>query len=191
MYQAISAYMNACARNTMICLTVFAVIADTVFGVFRAMKEKKFNTSVGIDGAIRKIGMIVSLLFCVITDQLVHINLINVVPEEARVTMGWTGTIGTTEFFGLLYVAYEAVSILKNMALCGLPVKGIWNVVRKFLGKYTDELPDTDELEQKMKKSCLKSKKEKQAKRDEKRNQNTENSEQITENSDQAAPAEE
>ena len=33
------------------------------------------------------------------------------------------------------------------MALCGLPVKKVWEKVREFLAKYTDELPDTDELD--------------------------------------------
>lgn len=35
----------------------------------------------------------------------------------------------------------------KAMALCGLPVKKVWEKVREFLAKYTDELPDTDELD--------------------------------------------
>ena len=52
--------------------------------------------------------------------------------------------IGIAEFFGIIYIGFEAVSILKNMALCGLPVKRIWFKVREFLGKYTDELPDND-----------------------------------------------
>ena len=55
--------------------------------------------------------------------------------------------MGVAEFFALLYIAYEVVSIFKNMALCGLPVKKVWATVRAFLGKYTDELPDTDELD--------------------------------------------
>ena len=37
--------------------------------------------------------------------------------------------------------------ITDNMALCGLPVKKVWEKVREFLAKYTDELPDTDELD--------------------------------------------
>lgn len=44
-------------------------------------------------------------------------------------------------------VTHEVVSIFKNMALCGLPVKKVWEKVREFLAKYTDELPDTDELD--------------------------------------------
>ena len=43
--------------------------------------------------------------------------------------------------------AFGVVSIFKNMALCGLPVKKVWEKVREFLAKYTDELPDTDELD--------------------------------------------
>ena len=46
-----------------------------------------------------------------------------------------------------LYMIDEVVSIFKNMALCGLPVKKVWEKVREFLAKYTDELPDTDELD--------------------------------------------
>ena len=40
-----------------------------------------------------------------------------------------------------LYIAYEIVSILKNMSLCGLPVKKVWRTVKKALSKYTNELP--------------------------------------------------
>lgn len=50
-------------------------------------------------------------------------------------------TVGTMEFFALLYIAYEIVSILKNMSLCGLPVKKVWHTVKKALSKYTNELP--------------------------------------------------
>ena len=90
--------------------------------------------------------MLVSLVFLAVIDRLVHINLIGFIPEEARAYFPQSiSTIGLAEFFGLLYLCYEVVSILKNMALCGLPVKKLWEAVRKFLGKYTEELPDTEE----------------------------------------------
>ena len=63
-------------------------------------------------------------------------------PEEIRKYLG--SRIGIAEFFGIIFIGFEAVSVLKNMALCGLPVKGLWVKVREFLGKYTDELPDND-----------------------------------------------
>lgn len=42
---------------------------------------------------------------------------------------------------------YEDRQTIEAMALCGLPVKKVWEKVREFLAKYTDELPDTDELD--------------------------------------------
>lgn len=132
-------------HNKIIQLVVAAVIFDTIFGVIRAARERKFNSCFGIDGAIRKISMIVSLCGLLIVDYLVKINLIGFVPEQVRTWIG-VETIGAAEFFGLLYIAYEIVSILKNMYLCGLPVKRVWSVVRNFLSNYTDELPDADEI---------------------------------------------
>lgn len=138
--------LDTLAHNTIIQLVVIAVVMDTLFGAGRALKQHKFNSSVGIDGAIRKISMLVSLVFLAVIDGLVHINLIGFIPEEARAYFPQSiSTIGLAEFFGLLYLCYEVVSILKNMALCGLPVKKLWETVRKFLGKYTEELPDTEE----------------------------------------------
>lgn len=144
--EAFKILVDTLAHNTIIQLVVIAVVMDTLFGAGRALKQHKFNSSVGIDGTIRKISMLVSLVFLAVIDRLVHINLIGFIPEEARAYFPQSiSTIGLAEFFGLLYLCYEVVSILKNMALCGLPVKKLWEAVRKFLGKYTEELPDTEE----------------------------------------------
>lgn len=144
--EALKFLLDELAHNTIIQLVVIAVVMDTLFGAGRALKQHKFNSSVGIDGAIRKISMLVSLVFLAVIDSLVHINLIGFIPEEARAYFPQSiSTIGLAEFFGLLYLCYEVVSILKNMALCGLPVKRLWEAVRNFLGKYTEELPDTEE----------------------------------------------
>nr|WP_288827439.1 phage holin family protein [uncultured Clostridium sp.] len=122
-------------------LVILAVVMDTCFGCIRAIKEHKFNSCFGIDGAIRKISMVASLAFLLILDRIVHLNLIGFIPEAIRSYLPVNG-IGVAEFFGLLYIAYELVSILKNMTLCGLPVKRLWETVKKFLTQYTDELPD-------------------------------------------------
>lgn len=138
--------LTALVTNKIIELVVIAVVMDTIFGVFRAIKHRSFNSSVGIDGAIRKISMLVSIAFLAFIDTLVHINLIGFIPEEVRSYLPQSiSAIGLAEFFGLLYLCYEVVSILKNMVLCGLPVKKLWEAVRKFLGKYTEELPDDEE----------------------------------------------
>lgn len=146
MNMTLTQFIDAAAHNKIIQLVVLAIVCDTIFGVLRAVKEKRFNSCAGIDGAIRKIGMLISLVFMLAIDVLVKINLIAFIPENVRTYLGLT-TVGVAEFFSLLYIAYEVVSILKNMTLCGLPIKGIWQKVRAFLTKYTDELPDTDELD--------------------------------------------
>lgn len=138
--------VDAMLHNVIFRLVVLAVVMDTVFGAGRAIKQRSFNSSVGIDGAIRKISMLVSIMFLGLMDYLVKINLIGFIPEDVRMFLpAGLDSIGLAEFFGILYLAYEIVSILKNMTLCGLPVKGVWEAVRKFLGTYTEELPDTDE----------------------------------------------
>jgi len=139
-------FIDAAAKNKVIELVVLAIVFDTIFGVLRAAREKKFNSCAGIDGAIRKIGMLISLVLMLAIDMLIKVNLIGFIPEAARNHLGLS-SVGVAEFFAILYIAYEAVSIFKNMALCGLPVKKVWAAVRTFLSRYTDELPDADELE--------------------------------------------
>lgn len=139
-------FINTAAHNKLIELVVLAIVFDTIFGVLRAIREKRFNSCAGIDGAIRKVGMLISLVFMLAIDQLIKVNLIGFIPEAVRTQLG-LNTVGVAEFFALLYIAYEVVSILKNMALCGLPVKKVWEKIREFLSNYTEELPDTEELD--------------------------------------------
>lgn len=147
--EVLETILAALKTNVIIELVIIALVMDTIFGAGRAVKQHRFNSSVGIDGAIRKISMLVSLIFLAVIDNLVHINLIGFIPEEVRNYLPHTiSRIGLAEFFGILYLCYEIVSVLKNMALCGLPVKKLWVTVRKFLGKYTEELPDTEEQDE-------------------------------------------
>lgn len=126
----------------------FAVAIDTVFGLGRAIKQRKWNSSFGINGAIRKIAMMACITFTALLDAMCHFNLIVLFDQEIVGYLSKIGIVhvGFAEFFGLLFVAYECVSILKNMYLCGLPVKWVWARVYNFLHKYTDELPDTEEI---------------------------------------------
>lgn len=133
-------FLEYAAGNRMLQLVLIAVVCDTILGVLRAVREHKFNSTLGIDGAIRKIAMIFSLFFMLLIDKVIQVNLIAFIPETVRGYIGLT-TVGVAEFFALLYIAYEVVSILKNMTLCGLPVQKVWNKVRELLGKYTDEMP--------------------------------------------------
>ena len=76
-----------------------------------------------------------------------QLNLAFMLPQEWINYLG-TDQIGLCEFFSILFILYEAVSILKNMLLCGLPIPARFrNVLEKMLDYFTDELPDTEEVQ--------------------------------------------
>ena len=123
-------------------LLLYTVILDTMLGVLRAIKEHKFNSCVGIDGAVRKAAMILSVVFMAFIDTILNFNLIGFIPDTYLQVLG-IPSIGIHELFCLLFVLYETVSVLKNMTLCGLPVPTRakkW--IQKFLDDMTDELPE-------------------------------------------------
>lgn len=126
-----------------------AVGMDTIFGLMRAVKHRCWNSSVGINGAIRKVSMLACMTFMVFLDAICGFNLIKIFPGDAVQMLSQIGLthVGFAEFFGILFVAYECVSILKNMYLCGLPVKWVWAKAYNFLHTYTDELPDTEGID--------------------------------------------
>lgn len=115
-------YMYAeAAHDKLLQLVIIAIITDTIFGILRAIKDRNFNSCFGINGAIRKCAMILSIILLVIVDYITQFNLIGFLPEEVRQFFG--ESIGIAGFFEILFLTYEVVSILKNMVLCGLPVK--------------------------------------------------------------------
>ena len=123
-------------------ILLWVVLLDTVLGVLRAIKEHKFNSCVGIDGAIRKVAMVFSVLLLMIVDTIVNIDLLFLIPEKYLQYIG-ISKMGICEIFCLLFVLYEIVSILKNMTLCGLPVPSkIKKFIQKFLDDMTEELPE-------------------------------------------------
>ena len=124
-------------------ILLIAVVLDTGLGVLRAIKEHKFNSCVGIDGAIRKVAMLFSVGLLMLVDMIMNINLLFMIPKEYIQYIG-IEKLGMCELFCLLFILYEAVSVLKNMTLCGLPVpKKVKKFILKFLGDMTDELPNT------------------------------------------------
>ena len=123
-------------------ILLYAVLLDTVLGVLRAVKEHKFNSCVGIDGAIRKVAMLFSVLLLMFIDSLVNIDFLSIIPQEYLQYIG-INRMGICELFCLLFILYEAVSVLKNMTLCGLPVPTrLKKFIQKFLDDMTDELPE-------------------------------------------------
>ena len=133
--------------NSFFEILLIAVVLDTILGVLRAIKEHKFNSCVGIDGAIRKAAMLLSVGLLMLVDIIMHINMLFMIPEQYIKLLG-IQKLGVWEFFCLLFVLYEAVSILKNMTLCGLPVpKKLKEHIKEALSDMTDEMPQESKEE--------------------------------------------
>lgn len=134
--------MAAMENNLVVKLLLLTVCADMVFGSGRAIKERHWNSSVGIDGAIRKAGMVASIVLFSMMDMVLCVDLLGWLPVTAKDFMSSLGFVkaGVTELFGILYVLYELTSVLKNMMLCGLPVPaGIRQKIGSWLEIMTDE----------------------------------------------------
>lgn len=139
-------FLELLASNQFANILLLAVVLDTVLGVLRAIKEHKFNSCVGIDGAIRKVAMLCSVGLLMLTDVIMQINALFMVPEEYIKIIG-IEKLGLCEFFCLLFILYETVSILKNMTLCGLPIPAKTKIfIQKFLDDMTEELLEKENV---------------------------------------------
>ena len=135
-------FFAALLGNIFIRLLLIAVCADMVFGSLRAAKYRKWNSAVGIDGAIRKAGMLACVLLFTAIDMMMHVDVLGWLPVDTRNVLDACGVVkmGVTELFALLFILYEATSVLKNMLLCGLPVPaGLRDKLAKWLDSMTDE----------------------------------------------------
>lgn len=133
-------YLELIMRNEFVRLVLIWIVLDTVLGCLRAVKQKKFNSAFGIDGAIRKSAMVVSVAFLMLVDVLVGVNVISWLPESFQRATGLT-KIGIGEFYCVLFLLYESVSILKNLYLCGCPTpKWLKGWLEQFLANMTGEL---------------------------------------------------
>ena len=137
-------FIDLIASNSLIKLLLLAILLDTILGTGRAIKEHKFNSCIGIDGAIRKVMMLVSAAVLMMADLIISINLMAFLPEDALNVIGLQ-KVGMCELFCVLFIVYECVSILKNMLLCGLPVPAkIRELLTAFLDNMTAEMPDAN-----------------------------------------------
>lgn len=134
-------FISFLEANTFFIILLYAELLDIALGVLRAIKEHKFNSCVGIDGAIRKVAMLLSVVFFMYIDSAIEMDFLFMIPKEYLSIVG-INRLGVCELFCLLFISYEVVSILKNMTLCGLPVPvKVRKSVQKFLEDVTKELP--------------------------------------------------
>lgn len=136
----IDKFLISIAGNPIIEALLLFLLLDTFLGAIRAWKEHKWNSTVGINGMLRKIAMIGCIFFLAIFDKIFDLNLLFMVPEKIFEFINLE-RVATCELFGLMFILYELTSVLKNMVLCGLPVpKRIQTKIEHLLEEMTTEL---------------------------------------------------
>lgn len=123
-------------------ILLIVIVMDIVFGTLRAIKDKSLNSTFGINGIIRKVGMILSVIFMGLIQYIVKIDFISFVPTTIKSALNLE-TIGVDGLFLLLFNTFEILSIFKNMVLCGLPIpKRLQIYFEKILSEYTNEIQE-------------------------------------------------
>ena len=134
--------MQILVQNKVIQIMVIFIVLDVIFGILRSFKEHKTNSTIGIDGIIRKIGMIFTITACVLLDYVVNIDLLSFIPEGIKEYIN-LGNVGTASFFAILYCLFEVLSIFKNMIRCKIPLpKKLQNLLKKLLEEFTNEIKE-------------------------------------------------
>ena len=136
--------MQILVQNKVIQIMVIFIVLDVIFGILRSVKEKKTNSTIGIDGIIRKIAMMFTIACCIVLDYIVEIDLIGFIPNAIKETIN-IGRVGTADLFALLYCLFEVLSIFKNMYKIGLPLpKKLKKWLEKLLKEFTSEIKEEE-----------------------------------------------
>lgn len=135
-------FLSYLLNDKMVKVLIIVIVLDTIFGILRAIREKTVNSSIGIDGIIRKVGMLIAVTFLCLIDIVVNIDLIGFIPEELRTLLNLK-QVGINNVFNLLFIVFEILSILKNMILCKLPIpKKLQEFLEKIMKEFTGEIKD-------------------------------------------------
>ena len=138
-------FIQSLVDNKEFKVLIIVIALDTIFGILRALKQKKVNSSIGIDGIIRKVGMLIAVTFLRGIDAIVTIDLIGFIPEMIK-DYANIGTLGVADLFSFLFIIFEALSIFKNMILCELPIpKKLQSALESIMKEFTGELHTKDD----------------------------------------------
>nr|DAM57463.1 MAG TPA: holin [Caudoviricetes sp.] len=135
-------YLQNLINNDGFKILIIVVVLDTIFGILRAIKEKKVNSAIGIDGIIRKIGMLIAISFLSIIDSIVHVDLIGFIPENVKQVLNFSN-VGISDLFNVLFIIFEILSVFKNMILCNLPIpKRLQEFLENAMKEFTGEIQE-------------------------------------------------
>lgn len=124
-------------------ILIVVIVLDLILGILRAIREKSINSCIGIDGMIRKVGMLIVVVFLTIIDSIIHLDLIGFIPETLRNSLK-LGKVGISCLFNILFIIFEILSLFKNMIMCKLPIPKklqvyLENIMKEFTGEIKEK----------------------------------------------------
>ena len=132
-------------NNVSIKILLICIVLDTLFGILRAIRYRKINSAIGIDGIIRKSGMLLSIFFFEMIDYVINLDLMGFIPVELKNYIN-IERVGIGFLFELIYIIFEFLSVLKNMILCKIPIpKKLQVFLNKLLKEFTQEIKEEGE----------------------------------------------
>lgn len=136
-------FFNNLLNNDGVKILCIVIVLDTIFGILRAIKERSVNSAIGIDGIIRKVGMLVAIFFLALIDLIINLDLIGFIPEPLKNYLS-LGHVGICDIFDILFIVFEILSIFKNMILCKLPIpvkfqEFLENIMKEFTGEIKND----------------------------------------------------
>lgn len=124
---------------------IIVIVLDTIMGILRAIKEKSINSCIGIDGIIRKVGMLLCIFFLSMIDYIVNIDLIAFIPETIKTFINLE-KVGIANLFCIIFIIFETLSIFKNAILCKLPIpKKLQKYLENIMKEFTSEIKNESE----------------------------------------------
>lgn len=135
-------YIKGLINNSGFKLLIIVIVLDLIFGILRAIREKGINSCIGIDGMIRKMGMLITIIFMILIDSIVNLDLIGFIPEQIKIALN-LNTVGIADLFNILFIIFEILSIFKNMILCKLPIpKKFQQFLENVMKEFTSEIKE-------------------------------------------------
>ncbi|MGL4338442.1 MAG: phage holin family protein [Turicibacter sp.] len=105
-------------------LMALLVMIDFMTGYTRAYMKRELNSSVGLDGLIRKGMICFAMMGFIVFDYIASFNLISMLPEAVREWLQSSDVIqmGLSDIMGIGIILQEMTSILENLHQLGLPL---------------------------------------------------------------------
>lgn len=94
---------------------------------------------------LENVGMIVSTIFIKMIDYMIDLDFLAFVPMAVKEYFAFE-QFGIGSLFALLFIVFEALSVLKNMIICKLPIpKKFQAWLEKVLLEFTSEIKESEE----------------------------------------------